>query len=149
LGNKYDQQSIVYGEKNETGGMNFYLIECSTGEVWGTRKVFVNLDNPSDNYSEVSGIRFVIPFATIDEFIKDQEGKDLMVNGKRQFRKRDYSDSDWDGGRTSPSNVTTIDVDEMLNEQLEELQTKALSTMGSTSWNYRGKLRDTIWKMNK
>jgi hypothetical protein len=150
LGRKYDQESIVYGEKNDTGGMNFYLLECSTGEAMGERKVFVTLENPSDYYSEVSGVKFVIPFFAIEEFIKDQQGKDVMVKDKKILRTRDYSNSDWVGGQNKPTTDTLQFVDETLNEEynrLEEIQSKAISTMGSTAWNYRGMLRDKIRKL--
>jgi hypothetical protein len=152
LGKEYNQESIVYGEKNENGGMTFYLLNCNTGEIMGEQKVFVSLDNPDDYYSEVKGVKFVIPFFGIEEFIKDKEGKDVIVRGRKIQRNRDYSTADWKGGKNEPTSDDLQFVNESLEKEyelLEEIQRKALSNLGSTAWHYRGMLRDKIKKMVK
>jgi len=146
LGKEFNQESIVYGEKNKRGGMNFYLLKSNTGEIMGYKKVFVTLDNPDDFYSEVDGVHFVIPFFGIEEFIKDKEGEDVLVRGRRIQRNRNYSKVNWKGGKHLPTSDKLKFVKESLEKEyeslekeyelLEEIQRNALSNLGSTAWNF-------------
>lgn len=137
LGRKYKQESIIFGEVKEEGdyiGMTFELIgtDPQNTEVFGTKDVFVSLDNPEDYYSEIKGRKFIIPFYGITDVIT-QDGIDTQ-------RERDYSDTKWDGGKAVPSSTTLTP----LQEELNRLVDKMISTVGSTSYNYRGMFRQKL-----
>lgn len=73
LGKEHEQNEVVYGEKmndSEYGGMNMQMLGAAKnyGKVIGERKVFVGMKGKTDNYTEVKGRKFQIPFFDENEF---------------------------------------------------------------------------------
>ena len=103
------------------------------GEVVGIDGDDINMNFKM--VSEVGGRKFVIPFyGTIDRF----KGE----NDKFFVKTKDYSDTKWKGGKAEP---TSINIE--LDNELDELQERAIRTCCSTSYNLRGRI-DKIIKEN-
>jgi hypothetical protein len=67
LCNTFQQESVIFGEKSENGeydGMTFQMIYTDNrfGQVVGERKVFINMQDADDFYTNVNGRKFQIPF---------------------------------------------------------------------------------------
>lgn len=71
IGKRYSQETVISGmreQAEENGvvydGMTFELIHCDDqfGKVDSERKVFVNINDAEDFFSEVKGRKFIIPF---------------------------------------------------------------------------------------
>lgn len=67
LGKRFEQESIIYGEKIEEDGkdgIRFEMIYTDErmGEVVGQRDVFVGMEGEDNYYSEIKGRKFQIPF---------------------------------------------------------------------------------------
>lgn len=134
LGEKYEQESIVFGKREEEGdyvGMKFNLI-YSTGEKKGQSdgemNIFVHINDADDYYTKYKGRKFSIPFFGITEMIDDMKKKT-----------KSYDDTKWDGGTVTPSDISIEDI-----EEVNKLQESALSTTGSSSYIWRGKLRKKL-----
>lgn len=93
----FTQQSIIYGDVVGYGLATYYYIETQNMDISAlqptdyktasTRRVFHRKDTASDNYTEIKGRKFVIPF--FDEEMKNAEFKDgyLLdnISGKKIF----------------------------------------------------------------
>lgn len=106
IGKRYNQASIVYGEvvggDNNNTHMNFRLIGTDSSKpleyekILGTSDVFINRNDTKEFYSEVGGVKFVIPFSEVIDNLVGPDGKVYKIT-------KDYSKSKWDGGKvTSP-----------------------------------------------
>lgn len=74
LGNLGKQESVIYGHFESTGGMTFDLIDCNSGSIISTRKIWKGLDRGEvDYYSEFKGRKFIIPFFDEDSINKHFE----------------------------------------------------------------------------
>jgi len=145
IGKNFNQESIIFGERVEEGnyvGMKFKMIRTSPngkgqiGEVMGEKDVFVNLDNPDDFYTDVKGRKFVIPFYGVIDDIK--QGEDIKE------RIRDYENVKWDGGKATPNNVSISEHD---IKEIENITENIIRTSGSSSYNYRGMLKQKLRKL--
>lgn len=107
LGGYYEQDTIIYGERTENG-MKFQMIQsnkCKETDVIGyvtqERNVYSRIDkNDPDNYTELKGRRFRIPF--YDD---------------------DAENWDWVGGKIDKLNLTNEDqekLDYLIAESLNE-----------------------------
>jgi|LauGreDrversion4_2_1035121.scaffolds.fasta_scaffold02937_21 hypothetical protein len=145
IGEKFRQDTIVYGEVVGIDGddinMNFKMVGTDPDKPKEYRKViasndvFIARNEAQDFFSEVGGRKFVIPFyGTIDRF----KGE----NDKFFVKTKDYSDTKWKGGKAEP---TSINIE--LDNELDELQERAIRTCCSTSYNLRGRI-DKIIKEN-
>lgn len=93
LGVEYEQESVIWANilDNKEGdktydGMIFYLISTTSedfGDIISERRVFVNVDDSEDFYSQISGRKFQIPFFD-DEYsdVKFKEGSGLIERDK-------------------------------------------------------------------
>lgn len=91
LGRECQQTSVIYGEKTGNtrdgktyDGMVFQMIftDHRFGQVDSERKIFVNVQDRQDYYSEIKGRKFVIPFYD-DEFAGAEFGpRTGVVQGK-------------------------------------------------------------------
>jgi hypothetical protein len=144
IGDKYNQESIIYGETGQTEDgdilpMSFEMIGTDKSnpkdysKVLGKTDVFVNRKNPEDFYSEINGRKFVLPFYdVVDKFVgKDKKTYDLIKN---------YDKSKWDGGKVEPTSQKI----KLAEEHLNELSERSMNTVGSTSYNLRGRIRKLI-----
>jgi hypothetical protein len=142
LGEKFNQDSIVFGEvvggDQEDVYMNFKMVGTDPNKpeeyqtAIGSTDVYVSRENAEDFYSEVGGKKFVLPFyGTIDRMV----GPDNKI-----FKvEKDYSKSKWEGGKNEPSKI-----DISLEDELNNLQERALSTYGSTAYNIRCRIDKLI-----
>jgi hypothetical protein len=135
LGEKFNQDSIVYGEV--VGGnddeiyMTFKMVGTDPNKPdeyqneIGNTDVFVSRDNAEDLYSEVGGRKFVLPFYGVVDNMVGPDNKVYKVE-------KDYSKSKWEGGKNEPS-----DINISLEDKLNDLQERALKSYGQTSYNLR------------
>lgn len=142
LGEKFNQDSIVFGEV--TGGdkediyMTFKMVGTDPNKPdeyksdLGTTDVFVSRNNAEDFYSEVGGKKFVLPFYGVVDSMVGPDNKVYKVE-------KDYSKSKWKGGKNEPS-----DINVSLEDELNDLQERALKTYGSTSYNLRCRIERLI-----
>jgi hypothetical protein len=142
LGEKFKQDSIVYGEvvgsDNDEVYMTFKMVGTDPDKlheykkVIGSTNVFVSRDNAEDFYSEVGGRKFVLPFYDV---------VDKMVGPDKKVYKveKDYSKSKWEGGKNEPSSI-----DISLEDELNDLQERALKSYGQTSYNLRCRIEKII-----
>lgn len=142
IGEKFKQDTIVFGEVVGGDGneisMSFKMVGTDPDKPKEFRKViadnevFIGRNQAEDFFSEVGGRKFVIPFyGTIDKF--KGEGDKFFVTNK------DYSDTKWQGGKAEPTSVSTE-----LDDELNELQERAIRTCCSTSYNLRGRIEKII-----
>ncbi len=74
LGKLGKQESIIYGHFEDKDGMTFDLINCSSGSIISTRRIWKSLNKGEvDYYSEFKGRKFVIPFFDEDSIDKHFE----------------------------------------------------------------------------
>jgi hypothetical protein len=142
LGEKFNQDSIVYGEV--VGGnddeiyMTFKMVGTDPNKPdehqndIGTTDVFVSRDNAEDFYSEVGGRKFVLPFYGVVDSMVGPDKKVYKVE-------KDYSKSKWEGGKNEPS-----DINISLEDKLNDLQERALNSYGSTSYHLRCRIEKLI-----
>jgi len=126
LGKKYNQESVIYGYKIDNGYEFQYIMDSDVV----SRKVFLNLNNPEDFYSEFKGRKFQIPF--FDEA---------------------YEGAEWDGGRISykkdelpkDSNMERLvaSIQRSSSKLLEENRTK------KSKWETRGMININMRKLRK
>ena len=125
LGKKYNQLSVIYGEKE---GNNFefqYIVKDKTI----SSKVFYHLDNPEDMYSEYKGRKFIIPF--FDE---------------------KYKDAEWDGGKIS-FKENELPLNEEMKKKVDwikECEKDLLEEgkIGKYYWENRGVIKVMTWEIN-
>lgn len=142
IGVRFNQDSIIYGEV-ETGAdeekipMSFKMIGTDKTKPKEYKKilgdvinVFVQRDNPKDFYSEVNGRKFVLPFYDVVDELTDSNGKfyNLVKN---------YKGSKWEGGKVEPTS-------QYVEDELNDLQERAMNTVGSTSYNLRGRINQML-----
>ena len=130
IGQMFQQHSVIYGVKTDNG-MTFELIVtnlCEDGEaigdVLGVRKVYTHVSKDvDDDYSEVKGRRFIIPF---------------YDSGR-------YEASDWSNGKIE--DIKMMEQDERrLNSYL-----KSSLNEGKTQkyrWEMRGLISNLLRKYN-
>ena len=155
IGAKFNQESIIFGEVVEVDSnndifMRFELISTDRrkskeiGKIIAKNDVFIRRDDTEeDYYSEVGGRKFLIPFYGTIERLVDPDKKIYDL-------KKDYSQSKWDGGKTTPTKIEKIEkipTDDDLNE-LNYLEEGALGTIGSTSYYYRCRLEKKLEELN-
>jgi hypothetical protein len=142
LGEKFNQDSIVYGEV--VGGnddeiyMTFKMVGTDPNKPdeyqndIGTTDVFVSRDNAEDFYSEVGGRKFVLPFYGVVDSMVGPDKKVYKVE-------KDYSKSKWEGGKNEPA-----DINISLDDKLNDLQERALNSYGSASYHLRCRIEKLI-----
>jgi hypothetical protein len=152
IGEIYDQDSIIYGEVVDKKDNGVYMVftmigtdkNKNYGKVMGETKVFIDRNDATDFYSQIKGRKFVLPFYDVIDYLEEPNGKSFEIS-------KDYSDTKWVGGKAGPSKITTKELsndDQELEEELNILQESVLKTVGSTSYNYRGRIRELIEKNN-
>jgi len=142
LGEKFNQDSIVYGEvvggDNDEIYMTFKMVGTDPNKPdeyqneIGNTDVFVSRDNAEDFYSEVGGRKFVLPFYGVVDNMVGPDNKVYKVE-------KDYSKSKWKGGENKPSSI-----DISLEDELNNLQERALKSYGQTSYNLRCRIEKLI-----
>jgi hypothetical protein len=142
LGEKFNQDSIVYGEvvggDNDEIYMTFKMVGTDPNKPdeyqneIGNTDVFVSRDNAEDLYSEVGGRKFVLPFYGVVDNMVGPDKKVYKVE-------KDYSKSKWEGGKNEPSSI-----DISLENELNDLQERALKSYGQTSYNLRCRIEKII-----
>ena len=142
LGKKFNQDSIVYGEvvggDNDEIYMTFKMVGTDPNKPdeyqneIGKTNVFVSRDNAKDFYSEVGGRKFVLPFYGVVDKMVGPDNKVYKVD-------KDYSKSKWKGGENKPSSI-----DISLEDELNNLQERALKSYGQTSYNLRCRIEKLI-----
>jgi hypothetical protein len=142
LGEKFNQDSIVYGEvvggDNDEIYMTFKMVGTDPNKPdeyqneIGNTDVFVSRDNAEDLYSEVGGRKFVLPFYGVVDNMVGPDNKVYKVD-------KDYSKSKWEGGKNEPS-----DINISLEDKLNDLQERALNSYGQTSYHLRCRIEKLI-----
>lgn len=150
IGEKFEQDSIVFGEVTDGASDGFYMSfkmigtdptkPQEFGKVLGENDVFVNRNEAEDFYSEIGGRKFVIPFyGTLDRVkLPDERFFDV---------EKDYSKTKWKGGKAIPIKTTITPSKDDLDE-LNYLQENALKTDGSTAYNYRARIKQLLKKFD-
>ena len=143
IGEKFKQDTIVFGEvvggDDEKSFMAFKMVGTDPDKPKEYRKiiavsdVFIHRKDAEDFYSEIGGRKFVLPFyGTIDKFVGEDD--------KVYKIEKDYSRTKWEGGKAEPTDIK-ISPDE---DELNELQERAIRTCCSTSYNLRGRIHKII-----
>lgn len=153
IGEKFEQDSIIYGEVMDADTDNVHMVfsliitnpkKPNKGETDREVKVFIDRNDATDFYSEIKGRKFILPFYDVIEYLVDPNSKSYEIT-------KSYDDTEWSGGVARPSKITTRELskdDQELEEELNRLQENVLTTIGSTSYNYRGKIRNLLVKNN-
>ena len=154
IGNKFNQENIIYGETGQTKDgdiipMSFEMIGTDKSKpkeyakVLGETDVFVNRKNSEEFYTEINGRKFVLPFYdVVDKIIgKDKYIYELVKN---------YDKSKRDGDKVEPTSQKisctepTVQEIKLAEEHLNELSEMSMNTVGSASYNLRGRIRKLI-----
>jgi hypothetical protein len=143
IGVKFKQDSIIYGRVTKGEGDNIPMSFTMAGtdktkpkefkQVLGHTNVFVQRKDATDFYSEINGRQFVLPFFDVVDHLTDPEGKSYMLT-------KDYSKSEWIGGKNEPTKQKI----DYIEDELNELQERAMNTDGSTSYNLRSRILQII-----
>lgn len=144
IGVRFNQDSIIYGEvepgADEEGiPMSFKMIgtdktkSSKYREILGQTDVFVNRENAEDLYSEINGKKFVLPFYDVVDRLVDKNGKTFDLT-------KNYKGSKWEGGKVEP----TSQVIKYVEDELNDLQERAMNTVGSTSYNLRSRIKEIL-----
>ena len=149
LGDILKQESIIYGERFEEGEYHGFLfemigtlkkncgkVEKNFGQVLGTNKVFVNRKNGKNNYSEIKGRRFVIPF-----FDTEDTHDDKIV-------KTNYDKASWVGntGTIQGFDKTITPISKEDEDEVNSIQESILNSCTQHSYHMRGKIKKILSK---
>lgn len=153
LGSRFEQDSVVFGQRieNEDGyyGMDFEMVGTDShnfGEQMGSSRVMINRSNAEDFYTEYQGRKFVIPFFGTEDLKSEEEDWE-------EIESSDYSDAAWQGGKVSPKSnrfyrnaKTGQELSPEEYDSLKKWSSESAKTSGSTSWNYRGAIKNMLSK---
>ena len=152
LGARFKQDSIIYGEtKNLTEdgeiGMSFKMIGTDKIKKKNYRKelestdVFINRNKAERFYSRIGNKKFVLPFYDVVDKLIDKEGKVFNLT-------KDYTGSNWEGGKVKPTSVE-IDYDvkkemEELENSLNDLAEDSMKAYGYGGYNLRSRIKKLL-----